>query len=582
MLRCHACGEENDDGALMCSLCKAVFRKNEASTAPPAPRPTAKKTGPQGLTPAARRIALGVGALVVGLAIYGSSIVKQNRRARIEQQRRDLMPKARLAEGGDNLKRFRYPAPPEALPMVGPEGQDEFDYPRKTADPLGFLSLLHHRQFNSATNYIEELQNAFEKDPRNEDWPHDALGAFATADPRLLPLLKEWVQHNPHSFVPHAALGIYWNAEAWAHRGTDYASKTSGVQFRDMAGADLEAMTHLKKALEIRGAANVVRYYMLRILAAHGARKELQEGLDETLALCPGCFRVRALRMNYLAPRWGGSIEEMTAFAALSVKQHANRKLRLLAGYTDIETCNDERSAQRYQTAREACDRAVALGEYWLFLSERAFVHENEHNDNAALADLSRAIELRPSDADLRARRASTYLRLGRFEKAEADLSHATLLDPADRGLDWHVNEVARHRLNAGEEALFRWQFAVARTHLHRVLWWTPDSKPARQLMTELDDIQTRVEAVRRQPNNFELHMALVDHLAAQQRFDEVVLMWTGFLRDNPGHPRAYMERAGAHANMRRFSQARDDFEKACTGGWQAACSHVDAMRARM
>ena len=67
---------------------------------------------------------------------------------------------------------------PTALPLVGDDGTDGNGYPRRWVDRAALRSLLGAQRFSDLTRYFEELQSAFEKDPRKEYWIADAAAAF--------------------------------------------------------------------------------------------------------------------------------------------------------------------------------------------------------------------------------------------------------------------------------------------------------------------------------------------------------------------------------------------------------------------
>jgi tetratricopeptide (TPR) repeat protein len=63
--------------------------------------------------------------------------------------------------------------------------------------------------------------------------------------------------------------------------------------------------------------------------------------------------------------------------------------------------------------------------------------------------------------------------------------------------------------------------------------------------------------------------------LAKQQRFDEVISLWNGFLSRNPEVGRAYCERAGAFAHLGRRAESIRDLERACELGITEGCART-------
>ena len=70
------------------------------------------------------------------------------------------------------------PAPlPTALPLLGPDGRDGEGYPLKYVDRPAFRSFLAHGDYAALNRSFDQLQAAFEADPRMERWPMSAADA---------------------------------------------------------------------------------------------------------------------------------------------------------------------------------------------------------------------------------------------------------------------------------------------------------------------------------------------------------------------------------------------------------------------
>jgi hypothetical protein len=105
------------------------------------------------------------------------------------------------------------PAPvPQSLPLLGSPGTDADGYPLQYVDRAGMRALLAARQFKELTSYFEQLQSAFEADPRKEYWPDDAAESFQSAEPEIVPSLDAWVAATSDSFAPYLARGSHWFA----------------------------------------------------------------------------------------------------------------------------------------------------------------------------------------------------------------------------------------------------------------------------------------------------------------------------------------------------------------------------------
>jgi tetratricopeptide (TPR) repeat protein len=485
------------------------------------------------------------------------------------------------------------PAPlPEHVPMSLDEGTDADGYPRRYVDGSALRSLLRHRRFDELTRYLEALQTAFEADPRCEYWPTDALEALGTGEVALLPLLDEWARASPRSFAPWAARGVYWTQAAYARRGTRWAAETPKSDFAGMRAALRRAMPDLDRALELRP--RVLAAYRAKMNAYNagcGTDAQMRRAVEGAIAACPSCFLARATYINVLRPRWRGSWDQMAAFAReAEAMTGANPKLRLLRGYVDLDVADVLLRDERYDEALSAANRACALGDHWEFLLGRARIHVRRGDLAAALADLDRAAELRPTKADIFFERALANDAARRWEAAGRDLLAGFRLDPIDahgrRLLDHVVKGLVyegcrHHRAGRRADALRVYDLAAALAPTNRDVQARRSAAVMADTGGDDDALAGLEERVRSSPYDFRLHQELDYALAKRRQFDRVVALWTEFLERNPDHPGAHLERGGAFYHLRRYREALADAHKACELGENEGCARARQLRGR-
>ncbi len=86
-----------------------------------------------------------------------------------------------------------------------------------------------------------------------------------------------------------------------------------------------------------------------------------------------------------------------------------------------------------YDELFRSCDAAIAMGKKSAVLRElRGVAHAANHNYPAAIRDFSEALEVRPDDAALLARRGWVYLTFESPKLALVDFEAAIKLNPAD------------------------------------------------------------------------------------------------------------------------------------------------------
>lgn len=479
-------------------------------------------------------------------------------------------------------------AAPSALPLIGPEGTDADGYPTQYVDQAALRALLARRRFAELTAYVEKLEADFEADPKRELWAHDAVDAFHSADATLLEPLDEWANAHPQSFAPYVARAQHWITVAYARRGGKWASETPASNFTAMEDATGRAWKDLEHALSLHPKLVTARCAQMSILRAGSNDKALEQSFDAAMAACPTCFVARTERMVALFPRWGGSYAAMDAFARASTTP-ANPRTRLLAGYVDYERARTLREKKDFAGALAAIERALAVGDHWLFLSERAEIESQRGDTKAALADLDRAVALRPGAVGLRFDRAWAYAALRQWEPAGRDLLAGLRVDPTSTiGRAAHASVVKglifdgweAHTAGRNEDALRLYDLAADLDPPNDELRWRRNEIVSGNSAGGPSGIEALEENAREHPDDFALHQKLDYAYARQRQFERVVAMWTEFLARNPNDGRAYLERGGAYFNMRRMSEAHADASKACALGVADGCARAKQVAA--
>lgn len=124
-----------------------------------------------------------------------------------------------------------------------------------------------------------------------------------------------WLQRAPDSAYANLARGAYFKGAAWKARGTKYASETPGENLRRMSALVEAAIPYFEKAVSINPRL-IAAYTGMVQLGMLDSRPELEERAFEMAdELDPACVELANVRMRALQPRWGGSYEQMLAYA---------------------------------------------------------------------------------------------------------------------------------------------------------------------------------------------------------------------------------------------------------------------------
>lgn len=475
---------------------------------------------------------------------------------------------------------------PQQLPMIGAAGTDSFGYPRRAPDRAGFLALAYHKQLRQLDKYITSLQAEFETDFRKEFLPILALESVTIADPALTPILDEWVRRSPSSFAAHAARGRHLNRLGWQIRGNGTIDTVPADNHRRFKDYLRRALPDLERAAQLRP----------RLIATHGALvanylllyqpDKARRWLEDSLKRCPECVSTRRVYLGFLEPRWGGSYAAMDAFlATVNPFVARNRRLGQLAATPHTDRCLTARAAKNLDAALRECNRALQIApDEWRVRYLRAGIYADQKREDLALADLERALAVRPQDVDTLRRRAVVFLMKKQWVNAARDLLTARKIDHTNKTLISRIRHAVDGLRYAGDQAYKanrdRDAIAIFRLGLELL----PGDKDLvkrlafAQARGGLTDLRAEVSA---HPNDYELHRQLDYALVVKRQFHEIVQMWTDFIQRNPNEARAYRERGGTYMHLRDRANMSRDVLRACTMGLPDACAIAKRFRLR-
>lgn len=469
--------------------------------------------------------------------------------------------------------------------MIGPPGVDADRYPRALPDAVGLRALLAARRFDELTRHVESWQRDFEADFHKERWGVLALEAFAVNDPAVPPLLDEWVRAAPRSFAPIAARGLCEAELASSARGTRVVRETSRQALAEMSRRHAAAARDLHAALARRPKLIAVYRALLAIAAMEGDGLEARRLADAGIAACPECLSLRSLRVQFLAPRWGGSLAAMDDIARDAERwAKKNPRLRVLAGRRHAEECDIAREADRLDDAVAACDRAVAAGDDHVTLEDRARTWLARDEPAKALVDIERAVALAPNGAALQAMRADLLARAGRIDDARAVLDRVWLLDAHDDQVRASVARIIRslHRAIAAAKSPEDKMLLV-----NRALEIDGNSGHALALRAGIHRAAGRRVEARRDveaalavdPGSYEACLELDELLLPVGELEAIIAAWTRYIELEPDDARAYLERSGTLHHAGRQAEMRADLKKACDMGHPKACAIQDRLK---
>ena len=182
--------------------------------------------------------------------------------------------------------------------------------------------MLQNEQLEELNVILDENQNLFEKDPRNEYKVHDAYRAFDLTVPSYEDFFKKWINTSPDKYQPYLAIAQYYYARGWENRGYKWAKDTPEKQFEGMQFYFSKAEQNLKVALNINPNLIVAYHILIGIYNANGDDTAEDRIIGKAGALFPHSFLINSDSLWAKEPRWGGSYVTMEEIAKKSAEDH--------------------------------------------------------------------------------------------------------------------------------------------------------------------------------------------------------------------------------------------------------------------
>jgi tetratricopeptide (TPR) repeat protein len=284
------------------------------------------------------------------------------------------------------------------------------------------LALLNGRKFAELDTRFSAIQADYRNNVISDEQLRDAFRVFYDTEPGLRTDYGAWVAKFPKSYVAHLARGIYYKKLGEKRRGGGFISETTDDQLHGMDDAFANAMQDLtiSEALDKRPLLTYLNE--MSIALYDGDEPKIRALLDQSAKVDPQNVIVRHNYMGSLKPRWGGSVEQMTAFLAESRNAGLSApKLQLLEAVIISDRADAYRNAGDYPAAEREYRKAVALGsDDCLKCLTNVLLLQNKLED--AIPVLSKEVNEDPLDGDALALRGQTYLSLGNTSAGTADM----------------------------------------------------------------------------------------------------------------------------------------------------------------
>jgi len=467
---------------------------------------------------------------------------------------------------------------------------DEFDS-IDLDEVLRLRSLLESQQLKDLNTVLENYQNLFEEDFRNEYKIYDAYyKAFGITDPSYEELFKKWIHAFPDKWQPYLAIAEYYHAKGWENRGFKLARDTSQGQFENMQLYFSKAKENIETALAIKPDLMIGHNLLISIFNANGDDEAESRTINEAIELFPESFLIRSSGSWAKEPRWGGSYVEMEKIAKNGEKySDVNPRLTILYGFIYYDQGRIFKRNKKYQEALDLFTKAISFGEHWVFYY---YIAETYHFDlkeyDNALVNINRSIEFRPTMERSQRLRSRIYFAQGDYANSMADLHTAEMIKPGDPQTKKWKRWASNNLLNKGHK-LFKTDLSAAidnynlsiefdDMNVEAYYWRGMAYYRLEDLKSALTDFDYAIEI---NPRHFKSYRMVDYVLAKDQQWDIIIDYWDKFLDLEPEHAKAYYERSGTHYHNQDTEKALQDLKRSCELGLQEACKRLNKMTSK-
>lgn len=139
---------------------------------------------------------------------------------------------------------------------------------------------------------------------------------------------SKWLERAPESAYANLARGSYLHRSAWKARGARFSAYTPKASMRRMSELMEQAIPYVERALQLDPKLMPAYTALVEIGMADSRPELMERAFERGNAVDPACVEMANVRMRALSPRWGGSYEQMLAYAA-ELLPHVARKPQL-------------------------------------------------------------------------------------------------------------------------------------------------------------------------------------------------------------------------------------------------------------
>lgn len=242
-----------------------------------------------------------------------------------------------------------------------------------------------------------------------------AFDAFASGDSLLQPHFDAWIASEPWSPIPRAARAVYFRAMGVAASGHGPIDPPDSEAARELAQWTVLARADAVAAYR-RDPMEPMVYAAVLDLCVKSA-----DVITGAIRASPGTLLLRARYMESLGPKCGGTLADMTRFAAAEQREwRAYPPLRILEVLPSYYAAFDDAERAGHRRTIAAYSRAIARHDFWQLRYGRALEYLRIRSFPEAIADLDHVVADRPGYVAALAWRAAARTELAKHQRGES------------------------------------------------------------------------------------------------------------------------------------------------------------------
>ncbi len=201
------------------------------------------------------------------------------------------------------------------------------------------LSLGYPRLKEFTDYLVKGKYTAFETAYETVSWDAKTLlneGIGLNAE--LAEVIEKWVESSPGSYVANLFAGVSKTCLAWVARTSAVANSVNEKRGEEFLQLLDEAFSYLSEADNINPEDAEICARIIRVFMGLGVEQDVVKGyFDAAIDLVPNHLVAHLMMINYLSPKWLGSVDEMHAFANKQYKQPVSSLLVALPLFAMVE-----------------------------------------------------------------------------------------------------------------------------------------------------------------------------------------------------------------------------------------------------